>query len=48
VLGVRATMIIGIAGATFAVLPVLVSPVRGIRGMPAPADTESSAGDGPA
>jgi MFS family permease len=56
VLGVRATMIIGIAGATFAVLPVLFSPVRGIRGMPAPADdempapedTEASAGDGPA
>jgi len=56
VLGVRATMIIGIAGATFAVLPVLFSPVRGIRGMPAPADdempapedTDASAGDGPA
>jgi MFS family permease len=47
-LGVRPTMIIGIAGVTCAVLPVLFSRVRGIREMPAPADEEIAAGSGPA
>ena len=46
VLGVRATMIIDIAGAALAVVPVLFSRVRGIREMPALADEEASAGDG--
>ena len=43
VLGVRAAMLIGIAGTTLAVAPVLFSRVRGIREMPAP--LEEASGD---
>jgi hypothetical protein len=36
VLGVREAVLIGALGEMAAILPVLVSPVRGIREMPAP------------
>jgi MFS family permease len=47
VLGVRTVLVVGVVGETLAVLPVLFSRVRGIREMPAPAEEEASAGDGP-
>jgi hypothetical protein len=50
VLGVRTVLVVGVVGVvgeTLAVLPVLFSRVRGIREMPAPAEEEASAGDGP-
>ena len=48
VLGVREAILIGAAGELLAVIPVLFSPVRRIREMPAPADEEvrSAAGRG--
>ena len=45
VLGVRAALIVGVVGETFAVLPVLFSRVRGIREMPAPAEDDEAADD---
>ena len=38
VLDVRAAILVGAAGMTAAILPVLFSPIRGIRAMPAPAE----------
>ncbi len=43
VLGVREAILIGALGEMAAVLPVLFSPVRGIREMPAPVEDEPSA-----
>jgi MFS family permease len=43
VLGVREAILIGAAGELLAVIPVLFSPVRRIRAMPAPADEEETA-----
>jgi MFS family permease len=43
-LGVREAVLIGALGEMVAILPVLFSPVRGIRKMPQPADDEAVAG----
>jgi hypothetical protein len=40
VLGVREAVVIGALGELVAILPVLFSPVRSIRAMPAPPDDE--------
>ncbi len=45
VLGVREAVVIGAMGEMAAILPVLFSPVRDIREMPAPVDEEPSADD---
>ena len=47
-LGVREAVLIGALGELVAVLPVLFSPVRMIRAMPAPVDEETPAGGGAA
>jgi len=44
-LGVREAVLIGALGGMLAIVPVLFSPVRAIREMPAPADDEAVASD---